>query len=113
MKLKSVYLCENIMEIYRIDNAVPFMVFHPVELIKDEIKARGMSQKELAERMGMKPSDVSRMFKEKENITPDLAAKLENALGINSSFWLRSQDYYEKDVIAIEQRDNQNSADND
>lgn len=69
------------METNRIDNAVPFMVFHPTEIIKDEIKARGMSQKELAERMGMKPSNVSRMFKEKENITPALAAKLENALG--------------------------------
>lgn len=101
------------METNRIDNAVPFMVVHPTELIKDEIKARGMSQKELAERMGMKPSNVSRMFKEKENITPALAAKLENALGINSSYWLRLQASYEKDVIAIEQRDNQNSTDKD
>ena len=34
------------METSRIDNQVPFMATHPTEIIKDEIKERGMSQKE-------------------------------------------------------------------
>ena len=45
------------METSRIDNQVPFMATHPTEIIKDEIKERGMSQKELAERLGMQASN--------------------------------------------------------
>ena len=82
------------METSRIDNQVPFMATHPTEIIKDEIKERGMSQKELAERLGMQASNVSRMLREKETITSALAVKLEKALGIKSSFWLNLQAEY-------------------
>ena len=100
----------NIMETNRIDNLVPFMATHPTEIIKDEIKARGMSQKELADRLGMKPSNVSRMFREKENVTPALASKLEAALNIKASFWLNAQAEYDNDVVAIEERDEKEQA---
>ncbi len=63
-----------------------------------------MSQKELAERLGMQASNVSRMIREKETITSALAAKLEKALGIKSSFWLNAQAEYDKDILAVEQR---------
>lgn len=92
------------METSRIDNQVPFMAIHPAEIIKDEIKERGMSQRELAERLGMQASNVSRMLRGKETITSALAAKLEKALGIKSSFWLNAQAEYDKDILAIEQR---------
>ena len=92
------------METSRIDNQVPFMAIHPTEIIKDEIKERGMSQKELAERLGMQASNVSRMFREKETIHSALAVKLEKALGIKSSFWLNLQAEYDKDVVAIDLR---------
>ena len=46
----------------------PFAVAHPTEIVKDELKARGMSQKELASRMNMQPSNMSRFLKG-ENIT--------------------------------------------
>lgn len=94
----------------RIDNQIPFMATHPTEMIKDEIKARGMSQKDFAERLGMKPSNVSRMFREKESITLALATKLEIALGVKASFWINAQVLYDKDVAAIEQRDKKESA---
>ena len=93
------------METSRIDNQVPFMAIHPTEIIKDEIKERGMSQKELAERLGMQASNVSRMLREKETITSALSVKLEKALGIKSSFWLNAQAEYDKDILAIEQRE--------
>lgn len=98
------------METSRIDNQIPLKAIHPTEIIKDEIKERGMSQKELAVRLGMKASNLSRMFKEKESITSALAAKLEIALGIKSSFWLNAQAEFDKDVIAIEQRSEQEHA---
>lgn len=86
----------NIMETNKHTVYVPFAAVHPTEIVKDEIKARGISQKELAFRMGMKPSDLSRLLKG-ENITPAIAAQLELALDIPSDFWLNLQSQYEID----------------
>ncbi len=83
---------------------IPFAATHPTEIIKDEIKARGMSQKELADRMGMKKSNLSR-FLRGENITPAIASKLEDALDIPADMWLKLQIQYEKDIKTISERD--------
>ncbi len=98
------------METSRIDNRTPFAATHPTEMIKDEIKARGMTQKEFAERMGMRTSNVSRMFKCKERVTAALAARLEAALGVKAAFWLNAQSNYDRDVAAIERRDEKERA---
>lgn len=82
----------------------PFAVAHPTEIIKDELKARGMSQKELASRMDMQTSNLSRFLKG-ENITPAIAAKLEVALDIPAEFWLNLQAQYEIDTKNIVLRD--------
>ena len=68
---------------------VPMEAIHPTELIKDELKARGMQRKELAERLGMKAPNLSRLFSAKESITPGMALKLEDALGIPADYWTR------------------------
>lgn len=86
------------------DYQVPFMATHPTLLIKEEIKARGMSQKELAERMNMKTSNLSRFLKG-ENISVATAQKLEAALDIPSQFWLNMQANYDKDVRLIAERE--------
>ena len=82
----------------------PFAVAHPTEIVKDELKARGMSQKELASRMNMQPSNMSRFLKG-ENITSAIAAKLEVALDIPAEFWLNLQAQYEVDTKNIAIRD--------
>lgn len=82
----------------------PFAVAHPTEIVKDELKARGMSQKELASRMDMQTSNLSRFLKG-ENITPAIAAKLEVALDIPAEFWLNLQAQYEVDFKNIAIRD--------
>lgn len=86
----------NIMETNKHTEYVPFAAVHPTEIVKDEIKARGISQKELAFRMGMKTSNLSRLLKG-EDITPAVAAQLEVALDIPSDFWLNLQSQYEVD----------------
>ena len=82
----------------------PFRAVHPTEIIKEEIKARSMTQKELAERMGMQAPNVTRLLKG-ENITTSIAQKLEDALGIPADFWMRLQTQYERDVKDISTRD--------
>lgn len=90
-------------------HTTPFRAVHPAEIIKDEIKARSMTQKELAERMGMKAPNMTRLLKG-ENITASIAQKLENALGIPADFWMRLQTQYDKDVKAIAVRDENEKA---
>lgn len=99
----------NIMETNKHTEYVPFAAVHPTEIVKDEIKARGISQKELAFRMGMKLSDLSRLLKG-EDITPAVAAKLELALDIPSEFWLNLQSQYEIDSKNVALRDEQEAA---
>lgn len=87
----------------------PFRAVHPSEIIKDEIKARCMTQKELAERMGMQQSNLSRLLKG-ENITPAIAQKLEDAIDIPAEFWMRLQNQYDKDVKLVAARDEKERA---
>ena len=84
-------------------NIVSFMAISPMEIVKDELKARGISQKEFAYRIGMQPSNLRRAIKE-GNISPQFASRLEVALGIPSSEWMNLQAQYDRDLIAIRKR---------
>lgn len=84
---------------------IPRRAVHPSEIIKEEIEARGMSKKEFAERMGMKVSNVSRLLRGDTDITITLAEKLEKALDIPASFWLRMQSTYNSNCQIIAERD--------
>ena len=86
------------------ERIIPVEAVHPTELIIDEIKERGIRRKDMAIRLGMQPSNFSRMLKQKETITPQMANKLEEALGIPASMWLNLQAEYDRDVVAISQR---------
>ncbi len=78
------------------DNKIAFKAVHPLETVKDELKARGLTQKQFAQLMGMQASNVSRMFKSHADITIDLAERLEKALDIPAEFWLSLQTTYNK-----------------
>lgn len=92
------------METSRIDNKTPRRAVHPSEIIKDEIDARDMSKKEFAERMGMKASNVSRLLRGENDITVQVAEKLEDAFGIPASHWTAMQHAYNREVKEINER---------
>lgn len=73
---------------------------HPCELIKDEMQARGLKQKELAALLGMKAPNLHSLLKERRAITPALANKLSQALSIPADFWLSMQARYDRDAQA-------------
>ena len=83
---------------------------HPTELIVDELAARGMKKKGLVELKGMKASNLSRMITRREAITPTMAIKLENALGIAASYWLGLQVAYEKDLLVQQAEEEERKA---
>jgi ribosome-binding protein aMBF1 (putative translation factor) len=50
--------------------------------VLDALTAQQLSQKELAERMGVSPQQVNKLVKGQENLTLETIANLETALGI-------------------------------
>ena len=81
------------------------MATHPGELIKDELKERGLTQKRLAEMTGIKASVISETISGKRSISLNMAVALEKALGIPADMWINLQTQYNLDVSGIVERD--------
>ena len=62
-------------------------------MIKDEIIARGLTQKELAKQMGVSYT-VYEILNGKRPVTTEYALLLEAALGTNASIWIGLQADY-------------------
>lgn len=86
------------------NDMVPGSTMHPGELLKDELEAREMKQIELAKELGIAKNVMSEIIGGKRNITPELAVRLEDALGIKAEFWMKYQVAYEIDKIRIKNK---------
>lgn len=86
---------------------IPFAATHPGELLKDELKERKMTQKQLANDTGIKPSVLSETINGKRSISLNVAVALENALGIPADVWMNMQTQYDLDSANIADRNNQ------
>jgi addiction module HigA family antidote len=73
------------------NNLEPSIPIHPGELLKEEIECRGISQKKLAERMGMSYTVLNEVLNGKRAVTAEYALLFEAALGIEASMWIRIQ----------------------
>ncbi len=85
----------------------PFVATHPGEMIKDELKERGMTQKQLANQTGIKPSVLSETINGKRSVSLSVAVALEKALGIPADIWMNLQTQHDLDKANIAARDNQ------
>ena len=70
------------------------LLIHPGEMIKDEIIARGMTQKELAQQMGVSYTVFNEVLNGKRPVTTEYALLLEAALGTSASIWIGLQADY-------------------
>lgn len=84
---------------------IPFKATHPGEMIKDEIKERGMTQKKLAELTGIKTSVLSETINGKRPVSLNVALALEKALDIPADIWMNMQTQYNIDSANIAKRD--------
>lgn len=84
---------------------VPFEATHPGQLLKDELKERGLSQKRLAEMTGLKASVISETISGKRSMSISMAVALEKALGIPADVWMNLQTQYNLDAAGIAKRD--------
>jgi len=83
---------------------VPGSVMHPGELLRAELEAREMKQITLAAELGIAKNVMSEIVSGKRNITPELAVRLEDVLGIKAEFWMQYQMAFEIDKIRIRNR---------
>ncbi len=85
----------------------PFAATHPGEMIKDELRERKMTQKQLATETGIKASVLSETINGKRSVSMNVALALEKALGIPADIWMNMQTQYDLDTVNIAERDNQ------
>ena len=85
---------ETAKRIYRPDELQPSEPIHPGEMLKDELEARGLSQRKFAGLIGMPYTAFNEIINGKRPITTDTALKIEAATGISANIWIGLQADY-------------------
>ena len=69
---------------------------HPGEFIQEiYLQPHGISGRELAEKLDVAPSTLSRILKGTSRVTPEMALRLSKALGRTPESWLSLQDAHD------------------
>jgi addiction module HigA family antidote len=68
---------------------------HPGGLIKDAIDFLGLSVAEAARGLGITRQQLYRIIRGESGISPDVAIRLEQAIGSSADVWLRMQSSYD------------------
>jgi len=75
---------------------------HPGELIGDSLEELGISISEAARGLGITRQQLHNLIAERSGVTPEMAVRLEKALGSSADTWLRMQMNY--DLAQIRKR---------
>ena len=74
----------------------------PGATIREQLKDRGMSQKEFAARMDLSEKRVSKLINGEVQLTPEVAVELETVLGIPARFWNNLEAIYREKLLKVE-----------
>lgn len=88
----------------RNNRLVPARAIHPGEVLREELKERGIKQKEFAQMIGVQATHLNEFIKGKRNLNEDLATKFEESLGIPFEAWMNIHYGYIRDCKAIKER---------
>jgi len=77
----------------------------PGDTLQETLDEIGMSQAELAERMGRPKEKINDIIKGREPISTATAFQLEKVLGIPASFWLNREKEYRRRLYELEQQE--------
>ncbi|MBM3166829.1 MAG: HigA family addiction module antidote protein [Chloroflexi bacterium] len=87
------------------NSAYPDIAIPPGEYLAEEIRARGISQKELARRMGRPLNPINEIINGKKAITAETALQLEEVMPeIPARFWLNLEADYQLTRALINKR---------
>lgn len=76
----------------------PSMPIHPGEILKDELEARGMSQRKFATVIDVSYSVLNEVINGKRPVTTEYALKIEAATGIPAYIWANMQTAYNMQI---------------
>lgn len=79
-----------------------YIAVPPGATIRDQLKDRGMSQKEFAARMDLSEKHVSKLINGEVQLTPEVAVRLEMVLGIPAKFWNNLEAIYREKLLKVE-----------
>ena len=84
---------------------IPDYVSPPGETLLETIEERGMSQAELACRMGRPKKTINVIIQAKTAITPETALQLERVLGIPARFWNNREQQYRRYLARLAEQE--------
>ena len=95
----------------RSNRLVPVRAIHPGEILREELRERGIKQKDFAKQIGMQATHLSEFIRGKRNLNDDLAMKLENHLGIPYKTWMNLHNgyMYDSKAVSMKQSEEQNA----
>ncbi|GHU96052.1 hypothetical protein FACS1894156_6610 [Bacteroidia bacterium] len=73
---------------------IPLHPTHPGTIVKDEIEYRGVSQKKIADQMGISHSIFNEILNAKRPVSVEYALLIEAALGIDTETLINMQSRY-------------------
>ncbi|MHB1103296.1 MAG: HigA family addiction module antitoxin [Devosia sp.] len=68
---------------------------HPGAIVKDSVEYLGLSVAEAARGLGITRQQLYRIIRGESGISPDVALRLEQAIGSTADHWLRMQASYD------------------
>ena len=77
---------------------------HPGRILQEELKSRGVRQKDFCAQIGVQPSFLSALIHGNRNITTEIASRLERALDIPATVWLNLQNLYDLERLSPERQ---------
>lgn len=87
-----------------VNEYVPNRVTPPGETLAETLEVLGMSQVDLADRIGKTSKAINQIIKDKVGITSDTAIRLERATGVPASFWNNRQRRYDEHLSQLKER---------
>lgn len=88
----------------RNENLTPFMAVHPCIILREELKSRGLKQKDFAKMISIQPSHLNELLQGKRDISKSIASKLELGLGVPATSWLNLQYQYDSQKRILAER---------
>lgn len=95
-KLEKACMANILQNEYRPDYVSP-----PGETLLETLETIGMSQAELAKRMGRPLKTINEIIQKKAAITAETALQLEQVLHIPASFWLKREQQYRESLARL------------
>ena len=77
----------------------------PGEHLEEELEFIRMTERELADKMGMSEQAISELIKGEMAVTQDIADKLELVLGVPSHMWVNLEARYQRTLAVKRERE--------